>query len=162
MPEPSFDLKVANRWFAVELNNTTWEWLESGDYDVHVGEQMLHAAHASCHHWLQVGSAVNHARAECLVANVHAALGYGPSAMRHALRCVELTKKNPDELADWDSAFAYDALARAHAAAGETKQAGIVRMKARELAGKIAQKEDKAFFDKWHGGGNWHDLAADT
>jgi hypothetical protein len=162
MPEPSFDLKVANRWFAVELNNAAWDWLEAGQYDALGAEQMLHAAHASCHHWLQVGSAANHARAECLVANVHAALGYGPSAMRHALRCIELTKKNANELADWDSAFAYDALARAHAASGETKQAGIVRMKARELGGKIAEKEDKAFFDKWHRGGNWHDLPADT
>ena len=68
MSETPFDKAVAQRWFAIELNNATWEWLESGDYDVHVGEQMLHAAHASCHHWLQVGSAANHARAECLVA----------------------------------------------------------------------------------------------
>jgi hypothetical protein len=70
-----------------------------------------------------------------------------------------LTKANADELADWDLAFAYDALARAHAAAGETKQAGIVRMQARALGDKIAGKEDREFFDKWHRAGNWHDLA---
>ncbi|MEO8498707.1 MAG: hypothetical protein ABI614_26900 [Planctomycetota bacterium] len=62
--------------------------------------------------------------------------------------------------ATWDGAFAYDALARAHAAAGENKQASIVQAKARELGNKIADKDDKAFFDKWHGAGNWHGLGS--
>jgi hypothetical protein len=162
MAEAPFEKSVAHRWFAIELNNTTWDWLEAGDDDAIAGEQMLHAAHASCHHWLQVGTAATHARAECLVANVHAALGYGPSAIRHALRCVELTKANASELTDWDLAFAYDALARAHAADGDTQQARIVRMQARELGNKIAEKEDKAFFDKWHRAGNWHNLETKT
>jgi len=161
MPEPPFDMSVAHRWFAVELNNTAWDWLEAEDYDDPSVERMMHAAHASCYHWLQVGGAANHVRAECLVANVHAAIGDGPGAIRHALRCVELTQANAGEVADWDWAFAYNVLARAHAAAGKNKQASIVRMQARELGNKISDKEDKAFFDKWHRAGNWHDLASD-
>jgi hypothetical protein len=31
-------------------------------------ERMIHAAHAACFHWLQVGSLLNHLRAECLLA----------------------------------------------------------------------------------------------
>ena len=161
MPEPPFDKAAADRWFAIELNNTSWDWLEAEDYDAPSAERMLHAAHASCHHWLQVGGVANHARAECLVANVHAATGDGPGAIRHALRCVELTKANAKEMSDWDWAFAFDALARAHAASAENKQAGLVRMQAREYGEKIADKDDKAFFDKWHRAGNWHALAAD-
>lgn len=161
MSEPPFDESVAHRWFAVELNNATWDWLEAEDYDVPSAERMVHAAHASCHHWLQVGGAANHARAECLVANVHAAIGDGSGAIRHALRCVELTKANSQEVSDWDWAFAFDALARAHAADDKNKQATLVRMQAREFGGKIADKEDKAFFDKWHCAGNWHALASD-
>lgn len=161
MPAAPIDQSVANRWFAVELNNKVWDWLEAEDYDDPAAERMVHAAHASCHHWLEAGGVANHARAECLVANVHAAIGDGTGALRHALRSLELTKAHAGELADWDWAFAYDALARAHAAAGKTKQASIVRMQARQYGKKIADEQDKQFFDKWHGAGNWHDLQAE-
>jgi hypothetical protein len=161
MPEPPFDESAAHRWFAVELNNTTWDWLEAGNYNAQSAEPIVHAAHASCYHWLQVGGAANHARAECLVANVLAAIGDGSGAIRHARRCVGLIKANPAEMCDWDWAFTFDALARGHAAAKETKQAALVRLQARELREKIADKEDQAFFDKWHRAGNWHGLASD-
>lgn len=162
MPEPPFDKSVAQRWFAVELNNAVWDWLEAEDYDAPAAEQKVHAAHASCYHWIQVGGAANHARALCLIANVYAAIGDGANAVRYARRCIELTKANSDELADWDWAFAYDALARAHAAAAEIKQAGIVRMQAQEFSCRIADPQDKAFFEKWHRAGNWHDLQPDN
>ncbi len=162
MSNPAFDKAAAHKWFAVELNNATWDWLDAEDYESPSAERMVHAAHASCYHWLQVGGAASHARAECLVANVHAAIGDGSGAIRHALRCVELTQVHAGDLSDWDWAFAYDALARAHAAAGDNEQASSVRLQAGELGNKIADKDDKAFFDKWHCAGNWHDLASDT
>ena len=31
MREPSFDLQQAHRWFAVEYNNTTWDFLGTSD-----------------------------------------------------------------------------------------------------------------------------------
>lgn len=162
MPETPIDQAKANHWFAVELNNTTWDWLEAEHYDGPLAERVVHAAHASCHHWLQVGDVANHSRGECLVANVHAAIQDGPGAVRHARRCVELIKSNADQHADWDWAFAYDALARAHAASGDKKQATIVKMQARECGNKIAEAEDKAYFDKWHRAGNWHELASES
>ncbi|MBI2480527.1 MAG: hypothetical protein HYV60_18435 [Planctomycetia bacterium] len=148
MSEAPFDSAVAQRWFAVELNNAAWDWLEAEDYDTPGAERIVHAAHASCYHWMQVGGAANHARAACLIANVYAALGDGPSAIRHARRCIELTKANANELADWDWAFAYDVLSRSHAAAGEVKQANLMKMQARECGNR--------------GAGNWHDLKSDT
>ncbi len=162
MPEAPFDQAAANKWFAIELNNTTWDWLEAEDYDSPSGERMVHAAHASCHHWLEVGGVANHARAECLVANVCAAVKDASSALRHARRCVELLKANSDEMADWDWAFAFDVLARSHAAGGDLKQAAIVRMQAREYGSKVKEDEDRAYFEKWHRAGSWHDLADDT
>ncbi|MCA9122679.1 MAG: hypothetical protein H6822_20845 [Planctomycetaceae bacterium] len=158
MSEPPFDKIAAQRWFAVELNNAAWDWLEAGDYDVSDFERLIHSAHASCYHWMQVGEPANHARAACLVANVYAAIGDGHNAIRHARRCLELTKANSETLADWDWAFAYDALARAHAAAGDIKQASLVRKQAQEFGGRIGDPEDKAFFDKWHCAGSWHSL----
>lgn len=158
MPDPPFDVSKADRWFAVELNNNTWDWLEAGDYSQPNAERMVYVAHASCHHWLQVGEPANHARAECLVANAHAAVGEGDSALRHARRCLELTNDHRNALADFDVAFAYDALARAHAAAGDSEAGSAARSQAQEAVEKVADSGDQEFFRKWHAMGNWHGL----
>ena len=159
MSAPPFDVSKADRWFAVELNNKTWDWLEAGDYSQPNAERMVYAAHACCHHWFQVGGPENHARGECLVANSHAAVGESDSALRHARRCLELTSEHRDALADWDVAFTYDALARAHAAAGDKEATAKACSQAQEAAEEIADNGDKEFFEKWHAAGNWHGLS---
>ena len=158
MPDPPFDVAKADRWFAVELNNQTWDWLEAGDYSQPTAERMVYAAHACCHHWFQVGGPANHARGECLVANAHAAIGEGDAALRHARRCLELTNEHRDDLADFDVAFAYDALARAYSAADDKESATTACSQAHEAAEKIADDGDKEFFQNWHAQGNWHGL----
>jgi len=161
MSAPPFDVQQASRWFAVELNNLVWDWLDGKRPDLNA-EQMVHAAHASCHHWLQVGGPANHARGECLVANAHAAVSDGPGALRHAQRCLELSRAHAADLSDWDQAFAHDVLARAYAAVGEMAQAERARRLARELGDKIADSEDKRIFDQWHRSGNWHGLTPES
>ena len=61
-------------------------------------------------------------------------------------------------MADWDKAFAYDALARANACAGNLGGARSLKSEARELGNKIAVPEEKEIFDRWFTGGNWHGL----
>ena len=158
MAEPPFDLNKAHHWFGVELNNNVWDWLEKADYSQPHAEQMVHAAHASCFHWIKAGTALNHQRGECLVANAHAAVDNGESAVRHANRSVELLKELADEAADWDFAFTYDGLARALAASGEKDTAVAARQQARDYRDKIAEDGDRKFFEAWHGAGNWHGL----
>ena len=76
MTEPAFDKEKGHRFFAVELNNLAWGLVEARHELSSVeAERMLHAAHASCFHWLEVGSPLNHQRAQCLVACVHIKLG---------------------------------------------------------------------------------------
>ena len=158
MAEPAFDVARAHRWFAIELNNEAWKWLEAGNYTSPQAEPMVHAAHASCHHWSHAGSALNVLRGEGLVANVHAAIGDGPGALRHARRCEQLLRENSTACADWDIAFAYDGLARAYAAQGDLLRAMDIRSAARASGDKIADPEDKLVFDQWHSAGNWHGL----
>ena len=68
MPEAPFDLNQAHRWFAIELNNLAWACVESTDRDEETTDRAIHAAHAACYHWLQVGDPLNHQRAQCLLA----------------------------------------------------------------------------------------------
>ena len=158
MAEPPFDPDSAHRWFGIELNNRTMDALEAGEVTPEAAESHIHAAHASCHHWMQVGTVANHARGEFAVASVYAAAGLGEAALRHARRCLELVEANPEEMADWDLAFAYDALARAHAASGDVDSARRAREQARTAGEAIAGEEDRLYFERWFEGGHWHGL----
>ena len=47
MAEPPLDLPTAHRWFGVELNNTTWDALFTGQVTRETCDAHIHAAHAS-------------------------------------------------------------------------------------------------------------------
>ena len=87
---PPFDIKEGHKWFAIALNNSVWDALESPSRSADQDMMMVHAAHASCYHWLQSGGPEHHARAECLVANVYAVLGNSSAALEHGNRCLQL------------------------------------------------------------------------
>ena len=77
---------------------------------------------------------------------MHAVLGRGEPALRHARRCLEICQASG--IADWDLAFAYEALSRAHRVAGD--DAGAERYK--ELAARageaIGDPEDREHLEK--------------
>ena len=134
-----------DRWFAVELNNGTWDLLDSGLSEAsprEEREQALYAAYASTHHWLQVGTVVNHGRGEYTIASVAAATGLLETAARHAARYAELIAEHPAAFADWDVAFCAEAAARV---ASRTGAADAVELKERalRLAEAVADEEDR-------------------
>ena len=72
---------------------------------------MLHAAHASRHHWGKVGKPVNLARGEWQCSRVYAVRA-GPSRpCGTRRRCVALCEEHG--IGDFDIAFAQEAIARA-------------------------------------------------
>lgn len=109
----------ADRRQGVELFNTTWHLIESRADD----DLMLHTAHASAYHWAAAPECTpeNRARAEWLVARVSALCGLADASRRHAESCLGWCERH--ELMDWDLAFAYEALARAAALAGDAGEA---------------------------------------
>ena len=81
---------------------------------------MLNAAHASAWHWARVGTELNRMRATMLLAEVHALLGLGRSALAYAeeMRTYLLGVQSPD----WEVAFVHVVHAHAASAAGETEK----------------------------------------
>lgn len=146
--QPPVDTEKIHRWFAVECNNRAWDLLENERTPAEDLE-LLHVAHASAHHWKMGGDELNLARAECVVANAHAALGDGEAALRHAQLCMELNTAAAENCTDWDRAFAADALARATTAAGDKEKGAELKSAARELGDTIAGEGDKQVFDAW-------------
>jgi hypothetical protein len=137
--------KDLHRWFAVELNNSTWDALEAGlsaDSPQVEREQALYAAYASTYHWMQVGTVANHGRGEYLIASVAAAVGLFDLASRHAARYAELIEAYPAAYADWDRAFAAEALARVASHTG-APDAAHRKAEAHRLAAAIADPADR-------------------
>jgi hypothetical protein len=111
-------------------------------------DEMIHAAHASRHHWAAVGTGVNLARGEWQISRVYVTLGRGEPALYHAGRCLAHCEANADEVADWDLPFAYEALARAHLTAGNVDEAKRYASRARELAGQVADEHDREHLEE--------------
>ena len=132
-----------DRELGVRLFNATWELIGSRADD----DRMLHMAHASRFHWGEAPECKpeNLARGEWMVSRVYTLLGRAEPAIWHARRCVDHCEQNG--VGDWDLAYAYEALARAHAVAGDAEAADW-KAKARAAGDAIADPEDREHFDE--------------
>lgn len=137
----SFDKPFDQRQLAVDLFNGVWRLLEREDRDTADDDRMLHMAHASRYHWGEVGEPVNHSRGEWQCSRVYAVLGRAEPALHHARRGLEICQEHA--IKDFDIAFAYESLARAHAVAGDREQAREWTERALEAAGAIAEADDR-------------------
>jgi hypothetical protein len=154
----TYTLEDAQLHFAKSLNRTVWELLERPWRSRAEDEMMVHAAHASCYHWLQIGTGLQHQRGEWLIAHVYTELGIVDAALRHAARCLEITKEFPDQMRDFDRAYGYEAVARANALAGNQKGAQEYLRLAEEAAQAIRNSDDRKNFFGDFNGGNWYGL----
>ena len=141
--------------FATALNAVTWALLRKPDRTSEENEKMLYAAFASAYHHAETGTTVDHQRAEWLIARVYAVLGNGPEALRHAQRCKDLTDKYSDDMADYDRAFAFEALARAHVVGGQPDEAAQYRKLGDEGGKAIADEQSRKVFQDELAYGDW-------
>ncbi|GAA1987845.1 MerR family transcriptional regulator [Kitasatospora viridis] len=135
------DTPQDERRLAVDLFNGVWRLLEQEDRGPEDDDRMLHMAHASRHHWGRVGTPVNLSRGEWQCSRVYAVLGRAEPALHHARRGLELCQAHGT--GDWDLAYAFESLARAHAVAGDREQARAWTEEALAAAEEIAQPEDR-------------------
>ncbi len=138
------DEAQTHRRLAAELFNQVWSLLEKRDRDQADDDRMLHAAHASRFHWGEIGEPINFARGEWQVSRVYAVLGRGEPALFHARRCLEICQAH--EIGDFDLAFAYAALARASAVAGQSEEATRYAERARLAGEQITEQDDRDIF----------------
>ena len=141
------DDSSAHRSLAIEANNSTWEIL--GKPVDHISpedaEEMTRRAYAAAYHWQRAegSTPANSARADWLLSRVWVVRGDGAQALNYARRCMATCEAS--SLADFDLAYAYEALARAHACLGQAPQAKQYRDKATQVP--IADSEDKKVLD---------------
>jgi hypothetical protein len=125
----------------VKLFNSTWTMMELPERTQAQDYEMLHMAHASRHHWGQVGQLVHFARGEWQISRVYSLLGRAELCLHHAQRVLDICMA--EAIGDWDLAFAYEALARGHAVAGDQEAVTAMLAKAHAAAANIKAKGDR-------------------
>lgn len=108
-----------HRYFAMHCNNRAWA-LSVQDRGADEDTEMMNAAHASAYHWNLVGDDVQRMRAAMLLAEVHALLGLGDTALDHADRMRDFFLDAVDT-PDWELAFVHTVHAHAAAVAGDAE-----------------------------------------
>jgi hypothetical protein len=133
------------RELAKSLYGGVWTLLETESRTPEEDDEMIHAAHASRFHWGEVGEPEHRARGEWQCSRVYSVLGRAEPALHHATRCLQICEQHG--IGDWDLAFAYEALARAHAVAGSEDEAARYKGLARAAGDAIADAEDREVFE---------------
>ena len=120
MEETLITMQEWHKKQAVQCFNETWNLIDKTDRTREEDFRMIHMAHASRYHWREVGTPLHFLRGEWQIARVYALLNLGESARHHAEYCLALCLSN--NIGDFDLAFAYEALARAHDFVGDHAQ----------------------------------------
>lgn len=129
---------------AVQLFNRTWDLLDKPERTQEENDELAHAGHASRYHWGRVGEPLNLARGEQQLSHIYAVLKRAEPALFHGQRALEICQANG--IADFDIAFAYEALARAHAVAGDQTERSRYLELARSAAAGIEKEDDRKYF----------------
>ncbi len=137
--EPDLQRKIAAACF-----NQVWTLLEKEDRTETEDAQMIHAAHASAYHWMQIGGPERErrrARGDWQCSRVYCVLKQPEAAMFHAKKVLEICQR--EGIGDFDLAFAYEGLARACAVAGDFDESRRWAELARSAATDISKEFDR-------------------
>jgi DNA-binding transcriptional MerR regulator len=152
MPTPPLPPEIdpaTRRALAAGLYNHCWELFELPDRTPEQDDELLHAAHASRHHWGEIADTPARIwRGEWLCSRVYAVLGRAEPALWHARRALALVDARPDAAEAWDRPAVLEALARASFVAGDTAAGRAWKAEAAELAAAIADADDRQVIEQ--------------
>ncbi len=139
-------LQQAHRKFAVDCFNVCWSLIEKADRTPEDIRTMVSLAMTSRWHWQQVETRapVHFSRSEWQVSRALALAGQGAAALDHALSGLDCCEKNG--IGDFDLAFAFESVARAHAVPGDKKAAIKYIELASQAARAVSKDEDRKYF----------------
>lgn len=138
-----FDHAEANKYYSAFCFNAAWEVIDNETPSTEELEMMIHLAHTSLWHWSQREdvNANNVSIAYWQLSKVYAKAGQVANAIRYARRCVDVSHGN--DLAPFYDAYAYEALARAEALAGNKEAAKDAIRKAKQIGTTIPTEDNK-------------------
>ena len=129
--------------FAANCFNKTWDLIDKKDRSKEEDREMVHTAHASLYHWMQIGTPLEFARGEWQVSRVYSLLNMSQSALYHAMASLHLCMEN--DIKGFDLAFGYEAVARAYKLLGDDKNKQKHIDLALEYAKNVEDAGDKEY-----------------
>lgn len=125
---------------AVDLFNGVWDLLEKPDRTPAEDAQMVHAAHASRHHWGAVGGPKQFSVGEWQISRVYATLGRAEPALYHGKLALEWAMTA--EAGPFYVGYGHEALARAYALAGNATERDRSLAAVEQCASQVTKAED--------------------
>ena len=138
--------ELDHKAIAIETFNATWNLLDKDLRTAEENDIMVHTAHTSRYHWGQVGGPTEFERGDWQLSRVYATLGKGSEALHYAKHTLNTCMEN--EIGDYDLAFAYEAMARAHAVNGNWTEVDRYVQMAKTAVDGIEKKDDRDYFLK--------------
>mgnify|MGYP001310921373 CR=1 FL=1 len=146
--EADFDLQVAHKYFAVECFNRAWDYIDKPTRTRDENDKMLELSLASLWHWRQ--------REDCTqtnlsigywqVSRVYALMGQTEQARHYGEVCLEFSLT--EGVLPFYRGYAYEALARAEATAGNQEAMQSYLDQARQVAeGSPVERAKKQLLD---------------
>ena len=143
MIKAEFNLEAAHHFFAAPCFNAAWDLIEKPNRTAEEDEQMLRLSLASHWHWTQRNdySAKTQSTAYWQTARIYALLGQADNARHYAQLCLQASQNQ--DIAPFYLAYAYEALARAEAVAGNKQEMTRYLDEAHQIATTITESNSK-------------------
>lgn len=140
---PEFDLAAAHRYFAADCFNKAWDLMDKDDRTSEEDDEMLRLSLASHYHWTQRPDydATVASVAYWQTSRIYALLGRAQDARRYGELCLQASRQ--DGVGAFYLGYAYEALARAAALAGDAGQAQVYIVEAQRCAEAVADADDR-------------------
>ena len=138
------DLAAAHRHFAADCFNRAWSLIDQSTRTPEEAWELVSLGHASLWHWTQRAdcSEQNMSVGHWLLSRIYSVLGDPEPARRYAESCLAISQRAG--LEPFYLGFAYEAVARAAAVAGDTATAVSALAAARALAENVEGSDDLA------------------
>ncbi|MHA2602096.1 MAG: hypothetical protein AM324_008220 [Candidatus Thorarchaeota archaeon SMTZ1-83] len=128
-------------------NGGVWAVLDKNKPSTRELEDALELAYTSRYHWKKVGTLTNDVRAVYMISRVFSHMKKGDSAVHYANEMLELAEKaekeDPGNWKDFDMPFVYEAVAKAHAAAGNKDECKKYIKMSQDLIDRLTDEQDK-------------------
>jgi hypothetical protein len=141
--QPDFDLQAANRYFAVTCFNLAWDLIDKPERTPEEDEEMLRLSLASTWHWTQRSdcTATNLAVGYWQTARIYTLLGQLENARRYGVLCLRSSRSEGAE--QFALGYAYEALARAEAVAGNRAEMEEYLAQAHQVCEGMTDEQDR-------------------
>jgi len=143
MNKKKFDSAPAHEYFLKICFNGVWDLIEKTTRSPSENKEMIHMSHASMYHWSKRpdGTDQNLSVGCWQLSRVYTLVGEADNAIKYGRLCLDHSKK--DGVAVVFLGYAYEALARAYALAGDGEKKEAFMKKAIQIAEGLSS-DDKA------------------